>query len=222
MLESIFKIKSFWIFDLDNTIYSPKSKVFDQIDKRMKKFISVKLNISQQKAYLIQKKFYKKYGTTLSGLMINYNVKPKEFLDYVHDVDLTKLKKCNKLFLKIKNLPGKKIIYTNGDSNYAKRVLTNLGINSLFDYILDIKKSNYVPKPSIEPLIKYLKKKKIEAKSCVYFEDLEKNLERAHKYGITTVHITNQNFKMNSIKPFVDYRFTSILNALEDISKRIS
>ena len=214
MLESIFKIKNFWIFDLDNTIYSPKSKVFDQIDKRMKKFISVKLNISQQKAYLIQKKFYKKYGTTLSGLMINYNVKPKEFLDYVHDVDLTKLKKCNKLFLKIKNLPGKKIIYTNGDSN--------LGINSLIHYIHDIKNSNYVPKPSIEPLIKYLKKKKIEAKSCVYFEDLEKNLERAHKYGITTVHITNQNFKMNSIKPFVDYRFTSILNALEDISKRIS
>ena len=71
-------------------------------------------------------------------------------------------------------------------------------------------------------MIKYLKKKNIEAKSCVYFEDLEKNLEGAHKYGITTVHITNQNLKMNSIKPFVDFRFKSILNALEDISKRIS
>ena len=222
MLESIFKIKSFWIFDLDNTLYSPKSKIFDQIDKRMKEFISVKLNVPEQEAYLIQKKFYNEYGTTLSGLMINYNVEPREFLDYVHDIDLAKLRKCNKLFKMIKNLPGKKIIYTNGDSDYAERVLKNLGINSLFDFILDIQKSNYVPKPSIDPLIKYLKKKNIEAKSCVYFEDLEKNLERAHKFGITTVHITNKNFKMNSIKPFVDYRFKSILNALDVIVKTIS
>ena len=151
--------------------------------------------------------------------MINYDVKPKEFLDYVHDVDLTKLKKCNKLFLKIKNLPGKKIIYTNGDSNYAKRVLKNLGINSLFDFILDIKKSNYVPKPSIEPLIKYLKKKKIEAKSCVYFEDLEKNLDNAHKYGITTIHIKGLKDNKKSTQPFIDFRFKSILEALNTINK---
>ena len=77
MQESIFKIKNFWIFDLDNTLYSPKSKIFDQIDKRMKEFISVKLNVPEQEAYLIQKNFYNEYGTTLSGLMINYNVEPR-------------------------------------------------------------------------------------------------------------------------------------------------
>tara|TARA_B100000035_G_scaffold21242_1_gene16821 strand:+ start:543 stop:1211 length:669 start_codon:yes stop_codon:yes gene_type:complete len=219
MLKSSFEKKNFWIFDLDNTIYDPKSKIFDQIDLRMKKFISSRLNISQEKAFKIQKKFYKEYGTTLSGLMKHYQIQPKEFLKFVHDVDLSKLKKCSTLFNEIKQLPGRKIIYTNGDQDYAKKVLNSLGIESLFEYILDITKSKYIPKPSIEPLITYLKKNKIKTQTCVYFEDLEKNLENAHKYGITTVHIMDQNIKKKSSQPFIDYRFKSILEALNTINK---
>ena len=94
MLKSSFEKKNFWIFDLDNTIYDSKTKIFDQIDLRMKKFISSRLNISEKEAFKIQKKFYKEYGTTLSGLTKHYQVQPNEFLKYVHDVDLSKLKKC--------------------------------------------------------------------------------------------------------------------------------
>ena len=89
MLRRNFEKKNFWIFDLDNTIYDPKSKIFDQIDLRMKKFISSRLNISQEEAFKIQKKFYKEYGTTLSGLMKHYQIQPNEFLKFVHDVDLS-------------------------------------------------------------------------------------------------------------------------------------
>ena len=67
MLKRNFEKKNFWIFDLDNTIYDPKSKIFDQIDLRMKQFISSRLNISKEEAFKIQKKFYNEYGTTLSG-----------------------------------------------------------------------------------------------------------------------------------------------------------
>ena len=155
MLKSSFEKKNFWIFDLDNTIYDSKTKIFDQIDLRMKKFISSRLNISEKEAFKIQKKFYKEYGTTLSGLTKHYQVQPNEFLKYVHDVDLSKLKKCPALFKEINQLPGRKIIYTNGDHDYAKKVLNSLGIESLFEYILDITKSKYIPKPSIQPLITY-------------------------------------------------------------------
>ena len=72
MLGDIFKNKDVWIFDLDNTLYSSKTKIFDQIDERMKLFISKKLNISFEKAFTLQK-FYKEYGTTLYGLMKHYN-----------------------------------------------------------------------------------------------------------------------------------------------------
>jgi len=219
MPKSSFEKKNFWIFDLDNTIYDPKSKIFDQIDLRMKKFISSRLNISQEEAFKIQKKFYKEYGTTLTGLMKHYQIQPSEFLKFVHDVDLSKLKKCSSLFKEIDQLPGRKIIYTNGDQDYAKKVLNSLGVKSLFEYILDITKSKYIPKPSVEPLIAYLKKNKIKAHTCVYFEDLEKNLENAHKYGITTVHIKDQNIKKKSSQPFIDFRFKSILEALNTINK---
>ena len=199
MLKRNFEKKNFWIFDLDNTIYDPKSKIFDQIDLRMKQFISSRLNISKEEAFKIQKKFYNEYGTTLSGLMKHYQIQPNEFLKFVHDVDLSKLKKCSVLFKEINQLPGRKIIYTNGDQDYAKKVLNSLGVESLFEYILDITKSKYIPKPSVEPLITYLNKNNINLKTCVYFEDLEKNLENAHKYGITTVHIEDKiNKKKNN------------------------
>ena len=93
MLKSSFEKKNFWIFDLDNTIYDPKSKIFDQIDLRMKKFISSKLNISEEEAFKIQKKFYKEYGTTLSGLMKHYQIQPDEFLKFVHNSEFLEAEK---------------------------------------------------------------------------------------------------------------------------------
>ena len=219
MLKRNFEKKNFWIFDLDNTIYDPKSKIFDQIDLRMKQFISSRLNISKEEAFKIQKEFYNEYGTTLSGLMKHYLIKPNEFLKLVHNVDLSKLKKCSNLFKEINKLPGRKIIYTNGDQDYAKKVLNSLGVESLFEYILDITKSKYIPKPSVEPLITYLNKNNINLKTCVYFEDLEKNLENAHKYGITTVHIEDKINKKKTTQPFIDFRFKSILEALHTINK---
>ena len=35
----------YWLFDLDNTLYSGKTKVFDQVDKKMSQYISQKLCI---------------------------------------------------------------------------------------------------------------------------------------------------------------------------------
>ena len=222
MLGDIFKNKDVWIFDLDNTLYSYKTEIFDQIDERMKLFISKKLNISFEKAFTLQKKFYKEYGTTLYGLMKHYNFQPKEFLNFVHDVNLDKITKNKNLFENIKNLPGEKIIYTNGDENYARRVLKKLGIHKLFSYILDIERSNYIPKPIIDPLISFLEEKRINLNNCVYFEDLQKNLENAHKYGITTIHIKEKDFDNIKIESFIDFRFSSLIKALKEINKNFT
>ena len=222
MLSNIFKNKDVWIFDLDNTLYSSKTKIFDQIDERMKLFISKKLNISFEKAFTLQKKFYKEYGTTLYGLMKHYNFQPKEFLNFVHDVNLDKITKNKNLFKNIENLPGEKIIYTNGDENYARRVLKKLGIHKLFSYILDIERSNYIPKPIIDPLISFLEEKRINFNNCVYFEDLEKNLENAHKYGITTIHIREKEFDNIKSESFIDFRFSSLIKALMEINKNFT
>ena len=108
MINKIFNNKNTWLFDLDNTLYSPQIGIFSQIDLKMKEFISDKLQISEIEAFKIQKKFYKRYGTTLYGLMKNFNFNPEEFLSFVHNIDLRKLKKSILLRNKIKTLPGKK------------------------------------------------------------------------------------------------------------------
>ena len=80
MNQEIFKKKKVWLFDLDNTIYSPHTKIFDQIDRRMKLFISKKLSVSEKEAFILQKKFYNEYGTTLYGLMKHHQFVPGKLL----------------------------------------------------------------------------------------------------------------------------------------------
>tara|TARA_B100000989_G_C19531030_1_gene469892 strand:+ start:1336 stop:1938 length:603 start_codon:yes stop_codon:yes gene_type:complete len=193
------------------------------IDNNMKRFISKKLDVSFDEAFRLQKKFYLEFGTTLFGLMKYYNVNPDEFLDFVHDIDLTKLKKSKSLKYRINNLPGTKILFTNGDEKYAKRVLESLGIEDSIDQIYDIKRANYLPKPKLETYLRLIKEFSINPQKTVFFEDIEKNLEPAHKLGITTVHI-KENFnssQINKSKEFVDLSFKCIDSALESIINNI-
>ena len=85
------------LIDLDNTVYPQDSNIFSLIDIRMKSFISKNLNVSLEKSYEIQKKYFMKNGTTLKGLMLYHNIKPEPFLNYVHDIDLSSIQKNPKL-----------------------------------------------------------------------------------------------------------------------------
>ena len=84
-MEDLKKIKYF-LFDLDNTLYSGDTKVFDQVDKKMSKFISEKLKVSEEEAKKIQKNYFHEYNTTLNGMIKNHDIDANEFLEFVHDV----------------------------------------------------------------------------------------------------------------------------------------
>ena len=120
-MKDLSKIK-FWLFDLDNTLYSGDTKVFDQVDKKMSKFISEKLNVSLEEAKKIQKNYFHEYNTTLNGMIKNHDIDANEFLEFVHDVDLEFLKKDEPLKKEIEKLKGKKIIFTNGSKAHASNV----------------------------------------------------------------------------------------------------
>ena len=98
----------YWIFDLDNTLYSGKTKVFEQVDKRMSKYISEKLQISISDAKKIQKNYFHEYNTTLNGMIKNHEIDANEFLEFVHDIDIDFLKKDVILGEELKKLGGKK------------------------------------------------------------------------------------------------------------------
>jgi len=214
------QFSKFWIFDLDNTLYSGKTRVFEQIDKRMSKYISGKLNVSIVEAKEIQKKYFYKYNTTLNGMLKNHKIDANEFLEFVHDIDIDFLKKDLTLNEELRKLKGKKIIFTNGSKKHALNVIRKIGIEQHFDDIFDIVDSNFVPKPTMEPYKKLVEKHKIDPNLCVFVEDIARNLKPAYEMGMTTVWIEND---VPWAKKFSDANFISYkTNNLSEFLKKIN
>lgn len=180
-----------WIFDLDNTLYPAECNLFKQIDTRMTAFIEEHLALPFDKARRLQKDYYAQYGTTMSGLMQEHNVKPDHFMDYVHDIDLSALPANEALAAGIKALPGAKHIFTNGSRQHAQNVTSKLGIAHLFDEIFDIADADYRPKPHLETYERFITHRGVDPKRAVMFEDLPENLQAPHALGMTTVLIAS-------------------------------
>ena len=219
-MKDLLKIK-FWLFDLDNTLYSGDTKVFDQVDKKMSKFISEKLNVSLEEAKKIQKNYFHEYNTTLNGMIKNHDIDANEFLEFVHDVDLEFLKKNEPLKIEIEKLKGKKIIFTNGSKAHASNVTSRIGIEQLFDGVFDIVDSDFYPKPSMEPYKKIIENYKIVPEYCIFFEDIARNLKPAYELGMKTVWIENNEpwAAKYSDEEFVNYKTGSLTNFLKEINE---
>lgn len=189
----------------------------------MKLYISKNLEISEEEAFILQKRLYKQYGTTLFGLMKFHKFNPEEFLDFVHDINLSKLKQSKELKDNIDLLPGKKMIFTNGDEKWAKKILYALGIYDSVEKIFDIIKSDYIPKPQKKAYSNMIEMCKVNPKECIFFEDTKINLLEAHNFGMVTIHI-DEKFdyeKKYELEYFVDFKFKSIEFALKTINKHL-
>jgi putative hydrolase of the HAD superfamily len=219
-MKELIKIK-YWIFDLDNTLYSGDTKVFDQVDKKMSKFISEKLNVSVEEAKKIQKNYFHEYNTTLNGMIKNHEIDANEFLEFVHDVDLDFLKADKPLEREIAKLEGKKFIFTNGSKAHVANVTKRIGIEKLFDGIFDIVESDFIPKPSIEPYKKIIEKYKIEPQYSIFIEDIARNLKPAHELGMKTVWIKNDEpwAAKFSDSDFINYKTDNLAKFLKEINE---
>ena len=178
-----------WVFDLDNTLYPPSCRLFAQIDVKMRSFIGEMLNIDGDKAYALQKQYFREHGTTLSGLMRIHNIEPARFLDYVHDLDVSVIPANPGLGMALESLPGRKIVFTNGTVAHAQRVLARIGIHHHVNEIFDIVHANYMPKPQVETFKRFLGKHTINPMRAAMFEDLDRNLAPAHELGMTTIWV---------------------------------
>jgi putative hydrolase of the HAD superfamily len=177
----------FWLFDLDNTLYPGTSSLFPQIDLRMKTFIAEFLGITPEDAFILQKKYYREYGTSLRGLMLHHDLEPDAFLDYVHDIDHGLLDPAPELSAAISALPGRKLIFTNGSERHAENVLARLGLGHHFEGIFDIKAAGFIPKPQIETYHTMVARHGVIAQKAAFFEDSHLNLKPAFDMGMTTV-----------------------------------
>ena len=218
-MKDLLNIK-YWIFDLDNTLYSGQTKVFSKVDKKMSAFISKKMNIDLVKAKEIQKKYFYEYGTTLSGLMKQDSIDPHEFLEFVHDIDISWLPKDLKLKNELIKIKEKKFIFTNGSHAHVENVTKQLGIEGLFDGAFDIVDANFIPKPHIDPYKKIIEKFKIEPAKSILIEDIAHNLEQAKNMGMKTCWLENEETfaKKDAGKPYIDYKIKSLPSFLQEIN----
>jgi len=212
-------IKNF-IFDCDGVLYQDLDAVFGQVSKRMTDYISKKLNVDLKKAKELQTNYFHKYNTSLNGLMIHHKVKPGEFLEYVHDIDLDFMEKDLVLREELIKLDAKKLVFTNGSKDHVKNITKHIGIDDLIDDIFDITDCNLVPKPSLESYKKLVKKYGIIPEETIFIEDIAKNLEPAKKLGMKTVWLINNEYwgKKDSDKDFIDLKIKNLSSFLKEIN----
>ena len=212
-----------WIFDLDNTLYSADSGIFQQVHTLMGEFVSKNLNIEIKEAKELQRKYYKQHGTTLRGLMDNHGIDPDHFLSEVHNLDYSIVGPNKQLNKELEKLEGRKIIYTNANLQHAENVLTRLELTHMFKEIFDIKSANYIPKPETSPYKKIIADFDINSSSAAMFDDIAKNLVPAKNVGLTSVWIDAgyENFSddIASSKKYLDYETKDISNFLNKVNK---
>ena len=218
-MKNLLDIK-YWIFDLDNTLYSGQTKVFSEVDKKMSAFISKKMSVDLIKAKEIQKKYFYESGTTLSGLMKHDGIDPHEFLEFVHDIDISWLPKDLLLKEELIKIKEKKYIFTNGSHAHVENVTKQLGIDGLFDGVFDIVDANFIPKPHIDPYKRIMKKFDLDPKKSILIEDIAHNLEQAKNLGMKTCWLENdESFaKKDANKPYIDYKIKSLPSFLQKIN----
>ncbi len=176
-----------WVFDLDNTLYPHHVNLWQQVDARIRDYVANLLGIAHDEAFRIQKDYYKRYGTTMRGLMSEHGISADEFLSYVHAIDHSPLEPNPRLGAAIEALPGRKLILTNGSRDHAGNVLARLGIGGHFEDVFDIVAAEFEPKPSPGTYQRFLSRHGVDPSRAAMFEDLARNLTVPHDLGMTTV-----------------------------------
>lgn len=176
-----------WVFDLDNTLYPHHINLWQQVDVRIRDYVARFLNLPPDQAFALQKELYKSHGTTMRGMMTEYGMDPHDYLAYVHDIDHSPLEPHPALGAAIAELPGRKLILTNGTRAHADAVLKRLEINPHFEDVFGIIEAEFEPKPSARTYERFFARHAINPARAAMFEDLARNLEVPHRFGMTTV-----------------------------------
>ena len=180
-----------WVFDLDNTLYHPSARLFDQIELRMTQWVMESLNVDRDHADTLRRTYWAQYGTTLAGLMREHDIDPGPYLTDVHDISLDHLTPDPDLAARINALPGRKIVYTNGTAPYATRVVQARGLTGCFDAVFGVEHASFRPKPEQAAFEMVFAQADVMPAEAAMFEDEPRNLAAPHAMGMKTVHVAD-------------------------------
>jgi len=181
-----------WIFDLDNTLYHPSARLFDQINSRMTGFIMREVGVGRAEADRLRRNYWERHGTTLGGLMEEHGIDAGHFLDEVHAIDLSALTPDKTLSEAIGRLPGRKLVHTNGSRAHATRVLAARGLSGAFDGVYAIEDKGLVPKPHRVAYDRIVSLAAVDPQRAAMIEDDARNLEVPKTLGMRTVWLCQE------------------------------
>lgn len=208
-MQASFSHVDTWIFDLDNTLYHPSARLFDQIEVKMRAYVMRELGVDQATADRLRTEYWHRYGTTLAGLMQRHQMDPEPFMLDVHDIDLSHMSPEPALAQAISALPGRKIVYTNGSRLHAERVTAARGLDHVFDDMFGVEHAGWVPKPHRAAFDTVFALADISPSRSAFFEDETRNLEQPKAMGMTTVLVGDSHHA-----PYVDYRTDALADFL--------
>jgi putative hydrolase of the HAD superfamily len=179
------------LFDLDDTLYSSTSGIWEAIGDRMVQYMVTKLAIPESTAPTERERLFHTHGTTMRGLVAEYKIDEVDFLEYVHDISIDDYLSPNVAVRNIlESYPQRKMIFTNADTGHAIRVLKTLGVEDLFEQIIDIRSIKPWCKPQPEAFAKALTLAGIQkTENCVMIDDSLRNLITAHEMGLFTIQV---------------------------------
>ena len=218
-----------WVFDLDNTLYPHHLRLWQQVDERIRAYVSDFLKVSKDEALRLQKDYYKRYGTTMRGMMAEHGMSPDAYLDFVHRIDHSPLEPNPQLGAALEKLPGRKLILTNGTRKHADAVMRRLDIHHHFEDVFDIAAANLDPKPLPQVYNRFLARHGVDPAKAAMFEDLARNLETPHALGMTTVLVVPEGQREvlreaweleGRDAPYVDHLTDDLTRFLEEIMGR--
>jgi putative hydrolase of the HAD superfamily len=121
--------------------------------------------------------------------MIHHKIRPEEFLEFVHQIDLTAVVADALLDAALERLPGRKLIYTNGSVRHAENVMGRLGVARHFETVFGIAEAAFVPKPDISAYRALVARHGIDPARAIMLDDMPRNLAPAADLGMTTVWV---------------------------------
>ena len=199
-----------WIFDLDNTLHDATARIFPAMHDQINAFLRREFSVDEAGADRMRHELWRRYGTTLNGLMRHHGTDPRRFLKETHDFpELAELVVHeNALKHALARLGGTKLVFSNAPRHYVGEVLRAIGLARYFDAVYSIEDARYRGKPALHGFRMLLRKHNLDPHRCAFVDDILENLRTARRLGMSTVWVSRAKRRV----PFVDLRVASVLD----------
>jgi putative hydrolase of the HAD superfamily len=197
-----------WIFDLDNTLHDARLRIFPSMHEQINAYLRGHFGVDEAGANAMRQDFWRRYGTTLRGLMRHHGTDPRHFLAQTHVFPelADMVVRENALKHALARLPGRKLVFSNAPRAYVEGVLRALRLARFFDAVYTIEDTGYRGKPSLHGFHVLLRNHDLDPHRCAFIDDMLENLRAAHRLGMSTVWVSATRRRV----PYVDLRVRSI------------